>query len=635
VLGLGLAIVNRRLAAIAEAENPPFRSAALAQYQLLEATEVARAQLVVAPGMWRRGLEAVEAEWRRALLYGFSPDEVAEQVAALRAAQDEAARSAGGRSTLQLAAQLMGSIDSDAVFSTPHSARERIESWAPTITPDEVASVFREKMAVDHPLFFLSTTIPQPQAASSLPREWAIAARRNLEPPPKRPAPVFAYTDFGAPGEVAVDRRLPDIDTRLVTYSNNVRLNLKRTDYEPGIVRISLRISGGLVGLEDAPLGLGSLMEAFSAGGLEAHSSADLRSILSGHKVQAGLSASPTAFGAIYSTTPADLELQLEVAAAYLMHPGYRPEAERRWRQMYQEALRRLDADPPSAFASAGARILMAGDTRFGRAVSDGVADRTFGELKRYLEPWLTRGAIEIAIVGDIDEDSAIEAVARTLGALPEREAVFRTERSGRTVRFRDSHEVIVLGHSGEPDQAMISLFWPVDIDSDLDPQGVRTLSALASLMRIKIVETVRENLGASYSPSASFTASSAYPGLAYFVAGADLAPSDIGKVSAALRAVAGELRDGRITDDEFTRSIAPFIGQLPLHETSNAYWLTLISQAQSETARMEQSELPALERGARAITREQLVAAAQRWLGEAQVREVRVIPQRKATRVE
>ena len=634
-LGLALAVVNRRLALQAQGETPPFRSAGLVQSNLLEAVEAARASATVRAGEWRQGLEAVEQEWRRALVHGFTVAEVAEQVSVLRAGQIDAARGAAARSTVQLATQLMSSIQDDAVFSTPATALARIESWAPAITPDQVQGAFRRHMAVGHPLFFLSTSLPQPDAGAAIPLVWAQSARRPVAAPVPKIVQPFAYADFGPPGRVVGDMRRTDIDARLVTFANNVRLNLKRTAFEPGAVRVSLRIAGGAVGLENAPFGLASLMEAFTAGGLEAHSADDLRSILSGRKVQAGFSASTTAFGAFYATTPADLELQLDIAAAYVTHPGYRPDAERRWREGLALSLQRLEADAPSAFASRGARLLANGDKRFGRDLTDGLANRSFVELKAYLDPWLTYGAIEIAIVGDIDEATAISAVAKTFGALPDRDEVFSTEKSARPVKFRDPHEMIMLSHSGEADQALVNVYWHVDIDPDADPQEVRVLNALASVMRIKITETVRENLGASYSPSASFTASDAYPGLAYFVAGAEVNPGDVSRVSAALHAIAADLREGKISDDEFNRAVTPMIDQLPLHATSNAYWLVLLSQAQSEPARLERSRLANLEASARAVTKAELAMAAGRWLTDERAQDVRVMPRADPRRVE
>jgi hypothetical protein len=45
----------------------------------------------------------------------------------------------------------------------------------------------------------------------------------------------------------------------------------------------------------------------------------------------------------------------------------------------------------------------------------------------------LAHGAIEVGIVGDVNEDKAIASVARTLGALPAREPEFQPYADRRT----------------------------------------------------------------------------------------------------------------------------------------------------------------------------------------------------------
>jgi zinc protease len=287
----------------------------------------------------------------------------------------------------------------------------------------------------------------------------------------------------------------------------------------------------------------------------------------------------------------------------------------------------RLDADVQSAFSSKASRLLASGDRRFGSNPDDGAIYRSFTELKSYLTPLLEDSAIEIAIVGDVDEEPAIAAVAKTFGALPMRRAAPSFFKSARPVRFRAAGDPIRVTHTGDVDQAQVSLLWHVDIDPDANPRAARVLSVLASVMRLKILATVREELGASYAPAASSVVSGAYPGLAYVVAGSEVKPEDADRVIEALRSAAAELRDGRISEDEFSRALSPSLEQLPLHASSNGYWLSLISQAQSLPEKMERSKLAAVEASIKAITIADLVAAANRWLRDADGLEVWVTP--------
>jgi zinc protease len=630
LLSFATGAVARRFAIISNGEAPPFRNAGLSYSDILQAADAAGASATVTPEDWKRGLEALEQEWRRALLYGFTKDEIDQQIAVLRTSQANAAERELTRTTGQLAAQLINSILDGSVFSTPSSGLKRFESWAASATPDSVLEVFRRRMTIGTPLFFMTSSVKRPGIEAEILEAWDASKAVEVSPPVKATTAKFAYTDFGKPGAVLNDERLADIDTRVVTFANNVHLNIKRTDFQKSVIQISLRVGGGTLDLPDQPFGLGSLMSAYAGGGLVKHSTDDLRAILSGHAVQTGFTASSTAFGATYSTTPKDLDLQMQVAAAYLTSPGWRPEAERRWRQSIVLSWPRFDANAQSVMASEGMRLLASGDKRFGSSPDDGVVNRSFTELRAYLEPLLVSGAIEIAIVGDVDEAQAIASVAKTFGALPQRDAASTVYTSDKPAVFRHERTPITLTHTGEPGQAMVSLYWPVNVDPDADPQAVRELAVLASVMRLKVTEVIREKLGASYSPSAGASVSSVYPGWGYLVVSSEVKPQDTDAVATAIGGIAASLRRGEVSEDEFLRAVTPSLEQLPRNASSNSYWLSLIAEAQSRPDRMGRAKLPAIEASLRAVSVKDIVAAANRWMTDAAVQRVTILPELK-----
>jgi zinc protease len=633
LLMFGIGALGRRLAPLANADDPPFRSAGVTASDILETVDAAAGSVTLTPDSWLPGVEALEQEWRRALLYGFTKDEIERQVEALRTSQENQAQRETTRTTGSLMSALLSTVQNDTVFATPSSGLKRLETWAGGVTPDVVLAEFRKHASVRDPLFFIASTAEHPGIEADVVAAWKASEATPVTPPPSGARLKFAYTDFGKPGKVVADRRLADIDTRLVTFENNVRLNIKHTDFVKNSVRVSVRVANGNLDFPDEPFGLSSLMRAFSGGGLEKHSIDDLRTILQGRQVSTRFGGTGTSFGSAYSTTPEDLELQLELAAAYVTHPGYRPEAERRWRQSQVLSWPRLDQNAQTVWAAKGMRILMAGDKRFGADPDDGAAFRSFVELRHYLTPTLEQGAIEVAIVGDISEDEAIRLVAKTFGALPAREPMPTKFRFDRPAVFRPDKSPIVLTHAGEASQALVQVFWPVtDIDPDADQQAARTLVIMAGIMRLKVTDEVREVLGATYSPTAGASLSSNYEGFGYVSAGAEVKPEDADRVTAALRKIAAEMRAGEISDDEFSRAITPSLEALPQNAVSNSYWLSLIAQAQSRPEITERAKLLAIEASVRAVTKADVVAAAQKYLVDAALQETRVMPGPKAS---
>lgn len=627
LLAFATGAIGRRLTPMTNSEDPPFRNAGLSSGDILEAVDYAGGSVSVTPQSWKPGLQALEQEWRRALLYGFTKDEIDQQVAALRTSQSNAAQRENTRQTGVLMAGLLAAIQSDSVFATPSSGLKRFESWAGDVTPEAVLDVFRKWMTVKDPLFFMQTSLERPGVETEIVAAWEESTKVEVTAPMAKSAVKFAYTNFGRPGKVVKDTRLADIDTRLITFANNVRLNLKQTSFQKNSVQISLRVGEGSLDFPEKPFGLSSLMSAFSNGGLEKHSADDLRLILSGRQVSTRFGGNGSSFGSTYATTPADLELQLQLAAAFVTHPGYRSEAERRWRQGITLSWPRMDANAGTVWSAKGMRLLTSGDKRFGTDPDDGEVSRSFTELKAYLEPVLASGPIEIAIVGDIDEQKTIDAVAKTFGALPMRAAAPTKFKSDRPVVFRKDKTPIVLTHNGEANQAIANVYWPVNIDPDADPQGARVMAVLASVMRLKVIAEIREALGATYSPSANVSMSGLYPGFGYVSAGAEVKPQDADEVIKALEEIAASMRAGEISDDEFSRAITPSLEALPQNATSNAYWLSLIAQAQSRPDLMERSKIAAIEKSVRAVTKADVIAAANRWLTDAAAQEVRVVP--------
>lgn len=628
MLMFGIGAVQRRLAPLANAEDPPFRSAGLSSGDILRTADVAGGSVSFAPSGWRPALSALEQEWRRALLHGFTATEIEAQVEAFRTSQRNQAEREDTRTTGALMNQLLSSVQNDTVFATPSSGLARFETWAGDVTPATVHDAFVTHMGVAAPLFFVSSTVDEAGLGDNVVAAWRESGKVAVAPPEPRKRLPFAYTDFGKPGRVVKDERLDDLGARLIAFDNNVRLNIRKTDFTRNSVQVSLRLGHGALDFPETPFGLGSIMSAFGSGGLGKHSIDDLRAILQGRVASARFGSGGTSFGGTYSTTPADLELQLRLLAAYVTDPGYRPEAERRWRQNLVLGWPRADATAQAVWSAQGLRTLVGGDKRFGNDPDDGEAYRSFVELRHYLTPILTSGPIEIAVVGDIDEEQVIRLVARTFGALPQRAAAPSKWRSDKPMVFRPDRSPVVLSHAGEASQALAYVYWPVTgIDPDADPQAVRVIAVMAAIMRLKVIEAIRERLGATYSPSASASISSVYPGFGYVNAGAEVKPEDIDRVIAALVDIAAEMRAGNISDDEFLRAVTPSLETLPQNATSNGYWLSLIAQAQTRPDLMARNRLEAIEASVRAVTKDDVIAAAKAWLTMENAREARVVP--------
>ncbi len=625
IRGLGASILNRRFQRLSRAVDAPFLQASAGFSQFYETADAASVQIVSRPEQWREALAVAEQELRRALEHGFGPVELAEQIANIRTSLENGAAQSGTRETPALADGIAAAFGSDTVFTHPDGALERFESYADDITPEMVHQAFRAEWAEREPLIHLATNTEVENAESLILEAYAASAATPVDAPAFAGSAAFAYTEFGAPGVVAERAVIEDLDVTTLRFENGVRLNVKSTDFEDEIIRASIRVGGGWLELPLDQPGLGFLVDnALSNGGLEAHSIDELQSVLAGRTVSFGMSANTDAFQMGASTSPDDFELQMQLFAALLTAPGYREEGVSQYRQLIEVWYETLDATPQSVASRDVPRLLRSGDPRFGIPSRETLLSPDFDDLRPALARAFTEGAIEIAVVGDVEVDTVVDVVSRTFGALPQRLPEPQPFDEARQVRFPETGgETVELNHAGEPNRALLQIYWPAEDDSDA--LRTRRLTLLREVMGLKLIERIREELGATYSPNATSSFSSVNPGYGYLGVSLDIEPEEIGSLIAVVDEIAAELSSGGVSEDELARARRPVLERLEERLENNRYWLGLIATAQSEPEYLERHR-QAVEQY-ESVTPDELVALAETYLRPELAYRIAIVP--------
>lgn len=621
---IGYAIVNRRLARLARGENAPFRSAGFGTSDLFEDARLTTLSISTEDGAWEKGVLAAVQAVNAAMTYGFSAAEVTEQIANWQSALDNAAKAADTRGHSAFAAAALAAASDERVPTTPQWQLAQFTRLVPAITADAVWRAMREEAAIlaDPLIRFQGRTAPAGGEAA-LRAAFAKAMALPIAAPAGGSAVPFAYQVFGAPGTIVSDAVEPQFGLRLIRFANGVRLTLKQTTIREDRVAISVAIDGGdLLNTRANPLAT-NMVSALAAGGLGKHSRDELASILAGRSVALGLASGADAFTFSATTTPRDLALQLQLVTALVTDPGQRREGEEQFRRSIDTFFATRDATPGRALGSALGGILSDDDPRFTLQPKPAFEALSFAHLMRDIGERLARGAIEIAITGDVAESEAIAAVAATLGALPPREAEFLPRPEARQRSFTARRGQRVVFHRGEADQALVQMIWPT-ID-DADHAAALRLSLLARIAQIALTERLREELGQTYSPSAASSNSRIYPGYGTFAISATAAADQTAPVAVAMRAMIADLAARPVDPDLLERARRPLLEAYDNALKDLGGWAGLAARAQSEPDRLARWQAaPAL---IRAITPADVQAAAKAYLANADPVEVLVVP--------
>jgi zinc protease len=564
-------------------------------------------------GSWKELLPFAEQIVRQATEFGFSEAEIAEQLRRIDSSVENAAKGQATKSSLLFANELV-SVDDDVLNASVYW-QKLWRQMRPFMTKAAINAEFARWFGrLDRPLMFLTTKKAEGVTPELLLAQLNASRAVALAAAPEREQKAFAYTDFGPAGSVVQDRMIADVGIRTIRFANGVLLNLKKTDFEDNRIRYSLRIDGGelFFGKDNAPLS--RLMSgAFVSGGLEAHDIEDLRSILAGTTVSAGFGVTDEYFGSGGAVAPADLDRQLQVMAAYTKYPAYSENALRLFRRPLPEFYARLDATPGSALGVSVTRIMTDNDPRFTLAPLETISSVDFSMLKTALGDALQKNRLEIALVGDIDADRAIAAVARTFGAMPPRSIAGDDDAAARQTGLSAASGNFDIAHRGEANQLGWRRVWPTTDDSD--QKQAQGMDLLARMITVRLTDELREKLGATYGGGASSSMSNTYPGRGSFSISTSGDPKDLADIEATVDSIVAELVAAPADADLFERARKPVLESYTDWRKRNETWIGVAAEAQTNPQRLNRFRRS--EDLFKSISPDYVWELAKKWLGK------------------
>ncbi len=289
---------------------------------------------------------------------------------------------------------------------------------------------------------------------------------------------------------------------------------------------------------------------------------------------------------------------------------------------------KQVDAQPEAVAAVRLPVLLAGGDERFGLPGAAILSKRDFAEAKAALAPVIASAPIEITVVGDVDENSVVAAVASSFGALPTRELDEPVAADLRKAAFRTERSPIVLTHEGPQDKVMVEAVWPTTDDSNYREEiGVELLKDVLDVM---LTDSVREKLGDSYGVSLSSDMSDTFTGFGYLSAAAVVAPDKTDEVQKAIAEAAADLRDKPVSTDLLARARNPELEKADNMLRDNGYWLAMLEKAQSNPKRLDRiRDKKSL---LSSITPEEIQKLAQKYLQPGSLQQVRIVSSKLTT---
>jgi zinc protease len=437
------------------------------------------------------------------------------------------------------------------------------------MTPAAVEAAMRDLFSGAGPRMMMLSPEPvtglEPALAAA---EVAAPAARQAE----RQVSLDELPPLGPPGREVSRERIADLDATIVRFANGSSLVFKQTGYEKGNVNVALRFGHGMAGLPADRKSLAWMAPLLGSTGVGPFDLDGLERLLTGRRITMSFTMDDEALVLRGATRAEELGDQLRLLATKIVAPHFDASL---FQRSKIAALESYDL----AFSSASARmgrefgaVARGGDPRW-QPYDKAEIERVRAEdFEAFMTPLLAEGPVEAIVVGDVDLETAVAAMLRTVAALPK-----RVERPAPAASLavrppRASPEPIRFTHQGDPSQAYAALGWTTFGGHERRRER-RALSVAANIAQARLIERLRDSEGASYSPAATVQSSLEFPDWGFFFAGSEIRPERTDLFFRLAREIVAELAAKPVSKDEWDRAINPVVSGIERRLKTNAYW--------------------------------------------------------------
>jgi zinc protease len=282
----------------------------------------------------------------------------------------------------------------------------------------------------------------------------------------------------------------------------------------------------------------------------------------------------------------------MQLLHAYARDPGFRPEAVEKAQSIAPMLTGQLAGNAGAAYTRAAQALMVGNDPRFQMLPSDSdLAHVNPQDLPALLKQPLA-GQADVVMVGDVSVADAIKATQDTFGGGA---AAKRPSPATAHVTIAASGGApLVVEHTGRPDQAFYGEYFPLP-DYFADPKTSVTANVAAAIISSRLVDTVREQLGITYSPQVQAITADDLPGEGYLGITLETPPANFAKFHSLMAEQISQLAAKPVSADELARAKQPLIETERKQRETNAFWLARLEllardpRAKSETVEAEQ----------------------------------------------
>jgi zinc protease len=505
------------------------------------------------PGTWRAMLKDLGIGLQRARLHGFTDREIQDARVAILADAEDAVR----REATRPSREVLRDLNRDVTRGVrPMSAAQKLtllQRLLPGITAREVSDAFAATFDPSRAMFIaeLPATDDVPSEADLLALgRSAVAVRPGKPVEVARAMTLLPVLPKG--GAVVESRQHAASGVTSAWLDNGVRAHHRWMDQRKNEAAIAITLAGGAIEETAANRGITeAALRAWERPATSRLSSTQVRDLMTGAKVRVSSGATGDTVTLTVSGDAAELERGLQLAYLLLTDPVIEQPALEQWQDAEAQRISQRKSQPMQVLMDTSRAVIYPrGEVRPRSLTVEQVRAITRPAAQAWLRRLVTEAPIEVAVVGDVDRETATRLVTRYLGALPARPRIGDKTLADLRTMARPQGPISV-GESIEvltPQGAVLAGFFGADLR---DLRDTRLLNLAARILTTRMTKTLREDRQLVYGIGASSEPAVIYPGFGLFAA---IAPTEPAKAPALATAVeemyADFARDGATPEE-------------------------------------------------------------------------------------
>ncbi len=620
-------MLNLRLNELRQLAEPPFIGAGVGIQDIVATSTFFSISAAVAQDGIIKGFEAVLRENERVARHGFTEGELERYKKQYLAGQERAFNDREKTESGVYTNRYVSNFLSSSPIPATEYRFEFAKQILPTITIEEVNSMADELFLDENRVIIVlgpeAEGLEYPTEEDLL-KILANVENEELEPYEDKMGGAELLSALPPAGTVVSQTENAALGIVDLELSNGVKVTLKSTTFKNDEIIMSASSEGGQSLYPDSDHFNASFASAIvTNSGVGEFSSTDLQKLLAGKNARVSPSIGMYSESINGNTTPKDLETMLQLTHLYFTQP-FKNEAFFKSFQASQKAqLAMIMASPDIQFQLAISKLLTQGNPR-GASIPtpediDGLSlDRM---LEIYKERFADASDFHFTLVGNIDVEAIKPMLAQYLGSLPSSNNTETYKDLGMVPPSGNVEEVIRVG---QDDKAMVVMLFSDEEEYSLESSEV--ISQMGEILTIKLIETLREEIGGVYGASAGGSSGKTPSERYQFVIQFPCAPENVEKLTEATWREIEKLKTEGPTVEDLAKVQETKKRQLSENKERNGYWLTNLSSYQSDG--MDRAEILNTEARIESVTIEQIKAAAIKYLSKEQYIRVLKLPQ-------